>query len=61
MEQFAQTVLGVADRAAIMLHGRITRTGPPDEIAKELTAAYLGCERREAPNALKNDVKETPR
>ncbi|MEZ5166801.1 MAG: ABC transporter ATP-binding protein [Acidimicrobiales bacterium] len=44
VEQFAQTVLGVANRAAIMLHGRITRTGPPDEIAEELTAAYLGIE-----------------
>lgn len=44
VEQFAQTVLGVADTAAIMLHGRITRTGPPDEIAEELTAAYLGIE-----------------
>jgi branched-chain amino acid transport system ATP-binding protein len=44
VEQFAKTVLGVADRAAIMLHGRITRTGPPDEIAEELTAAYLGIE-----------------
>jgi branched-chain amino acid transport system ATP-binding protein len=42
VEQFAQTVLGVADTAAIMLHGRITRTGPPAEIAEELTAAYLG-------------------
>lgn len=42
VEQFAQTVLGVADTAAIMLHGRVTRTGPPDEIAEELTAAYLG-------------------
>ncbi|MEQ8841926.1 MAG: ABC transporter ATP-binding protein [Acidimicrobiales bacterium] len=44
VEQFAQTVLGVADSAAIMLHGRITRTGPPAEIAEELTAAYLGIE-----------------
>ena len=44
VEQFAQTVLGVADTAAIMLHGRITRTGPPAEIAEELTAAYLGIE-----------------
>jgi branched-chain amino acid transport system ATP-binding protein len=42
VEQFAQTVLGVADTAAIMLHGRVTRTGPPSEIAEELTAAYLG-------------------
>jgi branched-chain amino acid transport system ATP-binding protein len=44
VEQFAQTVLGVADRAAIMLHGRITRRGEPAEIADELHAAYLGIE-----------------
>jgi branched-chain amino acid transport system ATP-binding protein len=42
VEQFAQAVLGVSTVASIMLHGRITRTGPPAEIAKELTAAYLG-------------------
>lgn len=42
VEQFAQAVLGVADIASIMLHGRIVRTGPPTEIAEELTAAYLG-------------------
>jgi branched-chain amino acid transport system ATP-binding protein len=42
VEQFAQAVLGVATIASIMLHGRITRTGPPTEIAEELTAAYLG-------------------
>ena len=42
VEQFAQAVLGVADVASIMLHGRVTRTGPPNEIAEELAAAYLG-------------------
>ena len=42
VEQFAQAVLGVATVASIMLHGRIVRTGPPTEIAEELTAAYLG-------------------
>ena len=42
VEQFAQAVLGVATVASIMLHGRITRTGPPAEIADELAAAYLG-------------------
>jgi branched-chain amino acid transport system ATP-binding protein len=42
VEQFAQAVLGVADVASIMLHGRIVRTGTPTEIADELTAAYLG-------------------
>jgi len=42
VEQFAQAVLGVSNVASIMLHGRITRTGPPAEIAEELTEAYLG-------------------
>ena len=42
VEQFARTVLGVADIAAIMLHGRIRRVGPPSEIEEELSAAYLG-------------------
>ena len=42
VEQFARTVLGIADRAAIMLHGRITRVGAPDELAEELSSAYLG-------------------
>ena len=42
VEQFARTVLGVADLAAIMLHGRVTAIGPPAEIAPELEAAYLG-------------------
>ena len=42
VEQFAAAVLGVATVASIMLHGRITRTGSPAEIAEELTEAYLG-------------------
>jgi branched-chain amino acid transport system ATP-binding protein len=42
VEQFAEAVLGVADLAAIMLHGRVTITGRPDELRDELHAAYLG-------------------
>jgi len=42
VEQFARTVLGIADRAAIMLHGRITSVGSPDVLAEELSSAYLG-------------------
>lgn len=42
VEQFARSVLGIADRAAIMLNGQIVRSGPPDEIAEELSAAYMG-------------------
>jgi branched-chain amino acid transport system ATP-binding protein len=42
VEQFAKVVLGVADEAAIMAQGRIAMTGRPDELADELSAAYLG-------------------
>ena len=42
VEQFAQTVLGVADEAVIMVHGEITAIGPPSELADQLSAAYLG-------------------
>jgi branched-chain amino acid transport system ATP-binding protein len=42
VEQFARTVLGVADYAAIMLNGTITAVGQPEDIAPELEAAYMG-------------------
>lgn len=42
VEQFARSVLRIADRAAIMLNGHIVHTGTPDEIAEQLSAAYLG-------------------
>jgi len=42
VEQFAHSVLEVADTAAIMLHGEITRVGAPRELEDELSAAYLG-------------------
>ena len=42
VEQFARTVLGVADYAAIMVHGRIAKIGPPSELEAELSTAYLG-------------------
>jgi branched-chain amino acid transport system ATP-binding protein len=42
VEQFARTVLGAADFAAIMVHGRIARVGRPDELEAELSTAYLG-------------------
>ena len=42
VEQFAHEVLGVADVAAIMLHGRIEFTGPPAEVGPALDRAYLG-------------------
>jgi branched-chain amino acid transport system ATP-binding protein len=42
VEQFARTVLGIADWAAIMLHGRVTKVGRPAELEEELSTAYLG-------------------
>ena len=42
VEQFARTVLAVADYAALMLQGRVQRVGTPAEIEGELTNAYLG-------------------
>ena len=41
VEQFAETALGVADRAAIMLHGRIAHEGTPREMADAVQGAYL--------------------
>ena len=41
VEQFAETALGVADRAAIMLHGRIAHEGTPAEMADAAESAYL--------------------
>jgi branched-chain amino acid transport system ATP-binding protein len=42
VEQFARTVLGIADWAAIMLHGRVTKVGRPADLEEELSTAYLG-------------------
>jgi branched-chain amino acid transport system ATP-binding protein len=42
VEQFAQAVLGIADRAAIMVNGEVTRVGTPAEMQSELSTAYLG-------------------
>ena len=42
VEQFARTVLGVADHAVIMQHGRAVAAGTPAELEAELSAAYLG-------------------
>jgi branched-chain amino acid transport system ATP-binding protein len=42
VEQFARAVLGIADRAAIMVTGEITRVGTPAELEPDLSSAYLG-------------------
>jgi branched-chain amino acid transport system ATP-binding protein len=42
VEQFARTALAIADYAAIMVHGEITRVGQPQDVTDEVSAAYLG-------------------
>ena len=42
VEQFARTALAIADQAAIMVGGRITRVGRPEDVTDEVSAAYLG-------------------
>ena len=41
-EQFARVVLPIARVAALVLQGRIVRTGPPGDIEHELSTHYLG-------------------
>ncbi|MFI5040825.1 MAG: ABC transporter ATP-binding protein [Acidimicrobiales bacterium] len=42
VEQFVQTVLAVADSAVVMVQGRITMQGRPDDLRDSLSEAYLG-------------------
>ena len=42
VEQFASVVLDVADHVALMISGRIVRSGRPSEVAESLSEAYLG-------------------
>jgi branched-chain amino acid transport system ATP-binding protein len=42
VEQFARTALAIADYAAVMVQGRIQSVGQPEDLAEEVSAAYLG-------------------
>ena len=42
VEQFAQTALAIADRAGVMVNGRLVRTGSPAEVGDHLLDAYMG-------------------
>jgi branched-chain amino acid transport system ATP-binding protein len=42
VEQFARSVLGVADLAAVLVNGRIGIAGAPEDIEADLGRAYLG-------------------
>ncbi len=51
VEQFVQTAMGVADHAALMVHGRIVRQGSPREIGEEaarLSGRRCRCRARRA-------------
>ncbi len=42
VEQFAETALVVADRAAVMINGRIEVEGTPAEVGDQVVRAYMG-------------------
>lgn len=44
VEQFAQTVMGVADAVGLMLSGRMVKVGRPQDLQDDLSRAYLGAE-----------------
>ncbi|MEZ5169357.1 MAG: ABC transporter ATP-binding protein [Acidimicrobiia bacterium] len=44
VEQFARTVMQVADALGLMLSGRMVKIGRPDELEDDLSRAYLGAE-----------------
>jgi ABC-type branched-subunit amino acid transport system ATPase component len=50
VEQFAHDVLPIADRAAVMAHGRIGSIGDPGAIADLLAGLYLGDEPTPSPD-----------
>jgi branched-chain amino acid transport system ATP-binding protein len=47
VEQFAATALAVAERAAVMIQGRIEMEGTPAEIGAAAGALYLGTENKQ--------------
>ena len=46
VEQFATAALAIASQAAVLVRGRIARTGTPDDVRAELSDLYLGSSRR---------------
>jgi branched-chain amino acid transport system ATP-binding protein len=42
VEQFVHEILGIADVAAVMLHGRIAHAGSTSVLADDLSSVYLG-------------------
>jgi branched-chain amino acid transport system ATP-binding protein len=42
VEQFARTALAIADYAVVMVNGRVTAVGEPQDVEDQISAAYLG-------------------
>lgn len=42
VEQFARTALAVADYGVLVVNGRVTAVGQPQDLGDQLSAAYLG-------------------
>ncbi len=42
VEQFAQTALAIADRAGVLVNGRLVRSGSPAEVGDHLLDTYMG-------------------
>ena len=59
VEQFAQTALQVADRAAVMAQGRIEFEGSPDEVAAAVGDIYMRTDRTQ-PDAPDGAGEEQP-
>ncbi len=47
VEQFAHDVLGIADRAGVLLHGSLVKLGDPHAIADELESIYMATDSNE--------------
>ncbi|WP_244931523.1 ABC transporter ATP-binding protein [Nocardioides sp. W7] len=42
VEQFVHDILGVADKAVVLAHGRVVASGTPSDLSGELVEFYLG-------------------
>ncbi len=57
VEQFARTVLAIADAAVVMVQGRVQHTGHPTEVMQALSGAYLGDGRAGANGSRERDLE----
>ena len=60
VEQFARTVLSVANQAALLSGGRVLAVGTPDEIEAVLQSAYLGSSNHPAVHTGSSEPEHRP-